>query len=396
MGGYFFVPNVADAASSSLQGQIDSDNAQIAALNQQIAQYQAAIKAAGANKKTLQAALNSLDLKRSEVQAQVAQTQSQINATQLQIQQLTSQITDTKQLIAQYEQALGTYIQNVQQSDQQSPVVELLSATSLSDFWQNHDENVQVQSAIQEKTQELNAAETTLTNTQTAVQQQQNALTAQNKSLTSQQQSLAASVAQKNQLLVETNNKESNYEKLLAQAQAQLNSFTNFTKNAGGDSLLKNQTVCDSWGCYYNQRDVAWGGQPLDGTNYSMASAGCLVTAMAMVLTHYGYSDVTPETINANPDNFASYYPAYLLTTISADGVSATRKSTSIDATLATGTPVIIGMNVYGGTHFVVLVSGSNGNYIMRDPYVANGKDIKFSSHYTMREIYSIAKVTIN
>jgi peptidoglycan hydrolase CwlO-like protein len=394
MGSFLLFPNVTHA-DSSLQGQIDSDNQQIAQLNQEIAQYQAAIKAAGADKKTLQAALNSLDLKRSEVQAEVAATQSQINATQLQIQQLTMQIADTKQLIAQYQDALGKYLQDVQHSDQQSPVVELLSSNSLSDFWQNHDENIQVQSAIQEKTQELNAEETTLTNTQTAVQEQQNALTAQNKSLTSQQQSLNATVAQKSSLLTQTNNKEANYEKLLSQAQAQLNSFSNFTKNAGGDSLLKNQTVCDSWGCYYNQRDVAWGADPLDGTNYSMASDGCLVTAMAMVMTHYGYSDVTPATINDNPDNFASYYPAYLLTTISVDGVSATRKTATIDATLETGTPVVIGMNAYGGTHFVVLISGSNGNYIMRDPYVPNGKDIKFSSHYTVKEIYSIAKVTI-
>ena len=47
---------------------------------------------------------------------------------------------------------------------------------------------------------------------------------------------------------------------------------------------------------------------------------------MAMVMTHYGYRDVTPVTINSNPENFAAYYPAYLLTTINVDGVSAAAK----------------------------------------------------------------------
>jgi hypothetical protein len=117
---------------------------------------------------------------------------------------------------------------------------------------------------------------------------------------------------------------------------------------------------------------------------------------MAMVMTHYGYKDVTPAMINNNPNNFATYYPAYLLISINVDGVTATRKSTTIDATLATGNPVIVGLHAYGGTHYVVLVSGSNGDYIMRDPYVANGKDISFSSQYKLKNIFGIARVQIS
>jgi len=381
---------------SSLQTQIDTDNQQIAALNQQIAQYQSELKQVGANKKTLQSAINSLDLQRNEVQAQVAITQNQINSTQLQLQELGDQIASTKQNITSAQQAITEYIQNINQSDGQSMLFQLISSGNLSDFWQNYDETVQVQDAVQTKSHELQIAETTLAANQSQVQQTQSALTAQNQSLTSQQQSLNQTVASKNQLLAETNSKESTYQKLLSQAEAELNSFSNFTKNAGGDNLLTNQTVCDSWGCYYNQRDSAWGADPLDGTNYSMAGDGCLVTAMAMVMTHYGYTSVTPATINSDPGNFAAYYPAYLLTTISAGGGSATRVTAAIDSVLATGNPVIIGMHVYGGTHFVVLISGSSGNYVMRDPYLSNGIDINFSSYYSLGEIYSIAKVVIS
>ena len=386
---------VSRADDSNLQSQIDSDNQQIAALNQQIAEYQKEISQAGADKKTLQAALKKLDLQRAEVQAQVAATQSQISATQLQIQQLGGQIQDTKQTITEYQDSLAKDIEEIQQSDDQPLMFQLLSSGSLSDFWQNLDQTVQVQNAVREKAQQLQAEEVTLANTQNEVQQKQQALSAQDQQLTAQKQSLNQTVASKNQLLTETSNKESSYQKLLAQAEAELKSFSNFTKNAGGDQLLSNQTVCDSWGCYYNQRDSSWGGEPLDGTGYTMAGDGCLVTAMAMVMTHYGYRNVTPAIINANPNNFAAYFPAYLLNTISVGAVTATRKTAAIDATLATGNPVIIGMNVYGGTHFVVLVSGSSGNYIMRDPYVANGKDISFSSYYKLGEIYSISNVVI-
>jgi len=78
------------------------------------------------------------------------------------------------------------------------------------------------------------------------------------------------------------------------------------------------------------------GSLALDGTKFTLASDGCLISSLAMVLTHYGYKDVTPVTINSDPNNFAAYYPSYLLTTISVDGVSATRKTAGIDATLAT------------------------------------------------------------
>ena len=43
---------------------------------------------------------------------------------------------------------------------------------------------------------------------------------------------------------------------------------------------------------------------------------------------------------------------------------SATRITASIDAMLESGNPVIVGLHAYGGTHFVVLVSGSDGNHI--------------------------------
>jgi peptidoglycan hydrolase CwlO-like protein len=382
--------------SSGLQSQIDQDNQQIITLNQKINEYEVELKQAGTDKKTLQSAIAILDLQRNEVQAQVSVIQSQINTTQLQIQQLGSQILDAQQNIAAYQNSLALDLVAIYQSDNQPLLYRLLSSGSLSGFWQNYDATVQVQNAIKSNAEQLQTEENTLTTTQSAVQQKKDDLTAQNQSLNSQQQTLGESVESKNQLLAETKNKESNYQKLLAQAEQELQSFSKFTQNAGGDQLLPNETACDSWGCYYNQRDESWGQDSLDGTNYSLASDGCLVTSMAMVMTHYGYRSVTPKTINSNPANFAAYYPAFLLYTINVDGVTAMRVDTDIDTTLATGNPVIIGMNAYGGTHFIVLVSGSKGNYIMRDPYVANGKDINFASYYNLGEIYSITKVSIS
>ena len=199
----------------------------------------------------------------------------------------------------------------------------------------------------------------------------------------------------KKTLLTETQGSEANYQRLLSQARAQLAGFSNFVAAQGGASLLSGQTSCDSWGCYYNQRDAAWGGSSLNGTQYTLASDGCLITSMAMIFTHYGHH-ITPVDINSNSSNFASYYPAYLLFTVSAGGASASRVSASMDSVLSGGDPVVVGINAYGGTHFVVIKSGSNGSYTMDDPYLANGHDMSFTDHYSIGSIFSVQKVVFN
>ncbi|HEX3095857.1 MAG TPA: C39 family peptidase [Patescibacteria group bacterium] len=384
--GGFFMPQIVIA---------DSNNDAISALTQQIAQYQAELKKLGSDKKTLQAAIKSLDLQRGQVEAQVKLTQHEIGNTQDEIQSLDQQIESTNKIIESNKIQLAAYMRELQQHEDQPIILQLVSANSLSDFWQDLEMVTKLTNTLHQKSVELQEQQKSLTSAQNRVKDQQDSLTNKNEALTGQKLSLSATESSKADLLKQTKSQEGEYQKLLANAKKQLDSFSAFTKNAGGSGSVGTQTSCDAWGCYYNQRDSAWGGQALNGTQYTLASDGCLVTSMAMVMTHYGYK-VTPANINANPSNFASYFSAYLLFTISAGGATASRKSTDIDSTLAGGDPVIVGMNVYGGTHFVVLVSGSNGNYIMRDPYVSGGKDIPFTSHYSTKMIYSAAKVVIN
>lgn len=384
------------ARAQDLQSQIDNANEQMVILNKKIADYQKQIKQAGAEKNTLQSAIKILNLKQGQTAAQIDETKLQLAVTQLQAEALNRQIETAQTNVTNGKSQIADLLNTLYQTGNKSALAQLLSAKNLSDFVQSLNNILSLEKAFGEKVTDLQKAKTALAERQTAGQQKQQDLSDQNKQLADQQRSLSATTDAKNQLLTVTKNKESNYQKLLARARAALQSYATFVQNAGGAGILGNETVCDAWGCYYNQRDAAWGRKALDGTGYTLASDGCLVTAMAMVMTHYGYRNVTPITINANSNNFASYAPAYLLYTISVDGVSATRVTTTIDQTLAQGTPVIVELSVYGGTHFVVLVSGSNGNYIMRDPYVANGKDISFTSHYKVREIISIEKVVIS
>jgi peptidoglycan hydrolase CwlO-like protein len=373
-------------------------NAQaIAQLNQEIAQYEAKIKEADANKATLQNALNTLELQKKKVAAQIAATQNRIASAQTQITKLGTQISDIQDIVDADKAALAEDLRSMQQSDTRPFVAQLLSSDSIASVWVDADALTQVNSAIKEKLYALAAQENALSDSQAASEAQKTTLTAQKRTLAGQKTSLTQTSAKKTQLLKETNASEAQYQKLLAAAKAELASFSTFAQNAGGSGLLANQTSCDSWGCYYNQRDTQWGNDPLNGTRYRLKSDGCLVTSMAMIMTHYGYRDVTPVTINTNPANFAAYYPAYLLFTINVDGMTVTRKSAYINATLNTGNPVVVGIYAYGGTHFVVLTKRTaGGDYLMRDPYVPNAKDIPFSSHYALKNVFGVSKVVIS
>jgi len=392
----FFVCAQTVTTNDVLQNQINTNNQQITNLNQQIAEYQVELDKVGSNKKTLQADIKTLTLERDKIETQIFITQRQINTTGLQIKQFGSDIADTQQSITDNQTALGGYFKDLEEADNQSFVEQILSSKTFTEGWNDTSAILQVQSAIKDKVDSLETHKTKLFDLQNASKQKQDTLTSQKQLLKSQQESLLQTKKSKDQLLAATNAQESKYEKLLTEAKAQLASFSAFTKNAGGSKLLTNQTSCDSWGCYYNQRDALWGNILLNGTKFRLASDGCLITSMAMVMTHYGYRDVTPETINSNPNNFATYYPAQLMYTIYVDGITATRKMTTIDTTLATGNPVVVGVHAYGGTHFVVLTSGKDGKYLMRDPYVANAKDVNFTDHYILSHIYEINKVIIN
>lgn len=392
----------AAASSTSLASQIDAQNAEIAQLTAEIAEYQAQIDSAKANKQTLQNAINSLNAQLSKVKAQASVTQSQINITNIKIEQLGSSIEGAQEAIDADSDALAEDLRSLAETDDLPPIVQLLSSGSLAEAWQDADRIIQVQDGIQDQISDLQTQKSSLAASKSASQQQAANLAAQKQQLSSQQKSITQTQSRKSQLLAQTNSQEATYEKLLAAAQAELQSFSTFADNAGGKGILTNQTSCDSWGCYYNQRDSQWGNDPLDGTQYTMKADGCLVTSMAMVMTHYGYSSVTPITINSNPSDFAAYYPADLLVNdVPIAGASVTRvsigtKQANIDKVLATGNPVVVGIHAYGGTHYIVFTSGSKGKYAMRDPYQPNADDVPFTKYYTLSEIFYAAKVVIS
>lgn len=210
---------------------------------------------------------------------------------------------------------------------------------------------------------------------------------------------LSSQIAAKNKLLADTNNDEKRYQQLLSDATRQLASFRRFVSSQGGASILSNQTRCDSWGCYYNQRDSEWGNRGIGLSSSSMAEYGCLVTSMAMVASHYGKS-LKPGDIAGSSAPFLGSTAYMLQGTWNVNGVSMTRTRlgsslAKIDEELAAGRPVVVG--IYGGPdHFLVVKAKEGSDYIIYDPFPENGSNLKFTSRYPLSAITAVDRVTVN
>jgi len=214
--------------------------------------------------------------------------------------------------------------------------------------------------------------------------------------LEKQRANLNAQKAAKNNLLAATQNDEKKYQSLLSQAKAQLSAFRRFVIGQGGASILSNQTKCDSWGCYYNQRDALWGNIGMGGSSYSMAEYGCLVTSVSMLASHYG-KNIKPGDIAVVPEAFVPG-TGYLYHSFTVNGVNVKLSSANksiLDNELSAGRPVIAGL--YGGPdHFIVILRKEGDKYIMHDPFMPDGGNKSLTDKYSFSDITSLRLVSFN
>ena len=164
--------------------------------------------------------------------------------------------------------------------------------------------------------------------------------------------------------------------------------------NGGGGSkertLVDPEPLGNAWGAYFNQRDARWGTKSMGATQWPVWEFGCLLSDLAMVYAHFGYGNVTPTTIAANPAWF--YWNAQMTNgSLNVPGhpaiINRNPSPAWIKAQVAAGRPVIVGMNLPGGgTHFVVL-TGANGSadYWANDPWDQNGMHVQFSGDWDDR-----------
>lgn len=344
---------------------------------------------------------------------QISLAQAKITTTTIQLDNVNAEINDLSGRIGSIDYSLTDltkiFVSRVRETymfRSRNDIIILAQSTGLSDVMRNIEYAKQIRDYDRNILVSLEKSRLDASAQKTLKELKQKEIEALKQKLDKDRANLAAQVSSKNQLLAETKNSESQYQKLLADAQAQLAAFNKFVSSQGGAVILTGTTRDDTgWGKYYNQRDAQWGNKPLGASSISVSDAGCLITSMSMIMTHYGKS-VSPGDIASNPDYFSSYYPYadFRQGDLTINGVGTTRtrvgySQSALDNELAAGKPVILGVSPYGSgkpEHFIVVKQKDGGDYLINDPFIENGMNIKFTAHYTLAAIRTVDRVTVN
>ncbi len=126
----------------------------------------------------------------------------------------------------------------------------------------------------------------------------------------------------------------------------------------------------------FKQNDPRWGEDELGGSKEKLRNAGCTVSCVAMVFAHYGV-EATPQSLNAFLKASNGYTDRGLLKWDACVAYSRGRVAVAwmgdvdmgrIDASLDAGDPVIAKVMVGSVPHWVVIVGGRAGEYLVNDP----------------------------
>ena len=209
----------ADTASD-IQAQIDANKKQLDALEAEIAAFQKELDVLGSKKNTLQSAISSLTLSQKQLSAQIQVTQNKISSANLKIRSLTESIGDKEASIAVNQKAIAKALQSVVEGEQIPLVSQLISANSFGEAWQVADQTILFNRALGDTIANLRTVRTELATNRDQVAAVKANLVSLHSDLTSQKRSIDASKTAQQQLLSQTKNQESNYQKLIAQKQA--------------------------------------------------------------------------------------------------------------------------------------------------------------------------------
>lgn len=317
-------------------------------------------------------------LKITQTENSIKGLEQEINNLSVEIDKLNIQLDDLSQLFI-YQTA-----QNYK-NQKKAPLFFFLLKANLNDFLQQNQYVSSVRQNNQENLIKMGTIKERYDIQKTAKTKKQQDMETLQKTLASQKKDLAKQKADKDQLLKISKQK---YQQIINQLASLNNTNT---------SCLSGPAGTGKDGNYFSQIDGRWCTNPIGPqTKYTIGGAGCYLTSMCMVLKKIGYN-ITPFEYASDIDRFTS--TADLAAPQVPSGYTYKKvigyKPDIIDSELKNNRYVIAQVPMRGspsGSHFIVIISGSNGNYKIHDPVYGADKD--FDQYYSTSKIISLRLIT--
>jgi murein DD-endopeptidase MepM/ murein hydrolase activator NlpD len=204
--------------ADELRANIDSLSAKINALDKEIAEFNKKINTTQGEAKTLRSALASLELRRGALAKEIDRTRLQISQTEASIVTTQEKIGATESKLAENRNALAETLRSLVYQDQTVPPVirTLATGAKFSDMLDELKRGTEMSSAIKGKVDTLTTIKQDLSHEKAVYLSSKQKLESLNVALTDQKSLVEQTSKEKNTLLAETKNKETEYQKLLA------------------------------------------------------------------------------------------------------------------------------------------------------------------------------------
>ncbi len=215
----------ANPTKESLEQQITTMNKQIADLDKQISQYQGQISDTQEEKNTLSARIRELSATRNKLQTQVKQTASKIKLTGVVIQSLSKDIENKNENINTTRTAMRKALYDLYQQETVSLTEKLLQLETFSEVATEYNNRISLTGSITNFINDVKSAVVVVEKSKELKEEEKAKLTKLQKDLTLDQKAVELSKAEKDKLLIATKNKESEYQRLLAESQKKRDAF---------------------------------------------------------------------------------------------------------------------------------------------------------------------------
>lgn len=222
---FTFHSNTFAQTAQELKAQIEDTNDQIEKLDKEIKALSGKIAVTSAEKNTLSNAIKDLTLKRDKLLKEKTQTEKKIKATGLVIKTLDTEIVTKNNVLSKSKEALKVLIKNLYQQDSKGFIERILSEETLGDFSREYNNTIDLNFEIKNHINNVSIQRENLAMTKDKKEDEQDALNKLKNTLTAKEKEILANKKEKDTLLKETQNKESNYKKLLADTEKRKQEF---------------------------------------------------------------------------------------------------------------------------------------------------------------------------
>lgn len=208
----------AEETEEQLQLNLNSLSAQIQALDAEIKSYSAKVGQTQGQAKTLKKALSQLEERKNGLIKDINYTKLRISHTQENIAYTKSKINSTQTVLERNKKALAESLRVLVQHEQFIPqyIGALAPGAHLSDALEISKRNSETSQAVTKKVQAVTDVKTTLALQKAGFESHKRTLENLNETLSDQKVLVEETTKSKSSLLVQTKNKESEYQKLLA------------------------------------------------------------------------------------------------------------------------------------------------------------------------------------